>query len=180
MAMLLLLLLWRLLDSQVEWLIVMGLRLGLWTATTSRHSVHPADEVSSESDVGMIYWQEKPVPVPLCPPQIPRGLTRARTRDSAVRGPRLTAWAIALSSDRYTSVSEKYWLHIEPWRCRQYISSKRWSLQVHTTLQPEEQRDHLCCGENLKSYFTNSSLLSYDWYTKPRGFGTCFQLRKAI
>jgi hypothetical protein len=33
---------------------------------------------------------EKPVPVPLCPPQIPHGLTRARTRDSAVRGRRLT------------------------------------------------------------------------------------------
>jgi hypothetical protein len=38
---------------------------------------------------------EKPVPVPLCPPQIPHELTRARTRSSAVRGRRLTAWAIA-------------------------------------------------------------------------------------
>jgi hypothetical protein len=44
------------------------------------------------------YWQgkteelgEKPVPVPLCPPQISHGLTRARTRVSAVRGRRLTA-----------------------------------------------------------------------------------------
>jgi hypothetical protein len=33
---------------------------------------------------------EKPVPVPLCPPQIPHGLTRARTQASAVRGRRLT------------------------------------------------------------------------------------------
>jgi hypothetical protein len=48
------------------------------------------------------YWQgkteelgEKPVPVPLCPPQIPHGLTRARTRDSAVRGRRLTTWVMA-------------------------------------------------------------------------------------
>jgi hypothetical protein len=48
------------------------------------------------------YWQgkteelgEKPVPVPLCPPQIPYGLTRARTRASAVRGRRLTTWAMA-------------------------------------------------------------------------------------
>jgi len=39
------------------------------------------------------YWQgkteelgEKPVPVPLCPPQIPHGLTRERTQSSAVRG----------------------------------------------------------------------------------------------
>jgi hypothetical protein len=55
-----------------------------------------------ESDGGMIYWQgkteelgNKPVPVPLCPLQIPHGLNRARTRASAVKGRRLTAWAMA-------------------------------------------------------------------------------------
>jgi hypothetical protein len=37
---------------------------------------------------------EKPIPVPLCPPQIPRGLTRDRTRASAVVGRRLTAWTM--------------------------------------------------------------------------------------
>jgi hypothetical protein len=49
------------------------------------------------------YWQgkieefgEKPVPVLLCPPQIPHVLTRGRTWDFAVRGRRLTAWAMAL------------------------------------------------------------------------------------
>jgi hypothetical protein len=48
------------------------------------------------------YWQgkteelgEKPIPVPHCPPQIPHELTRARTRASAVRGQRLTTWAMA-------------------------------------------------------------------------------------
>jgi hypothetical protein len=48
------------------------------------------------------YWQgkteelgEKPVPVPLCPPQIPHGLTRLRTQASAVGGRRLTVWAMA-------------------------------------------------------------------------------------
>jgi hypothetical protein len=48
------------------------------------------------------YWQgkaeelwEKPLPVPLCPPEIPHGLTRARTRASAVRGRRLTTWAMS-------------------------------------------------------------------------------------
>jgi hypothetical protein len=48
------------------------------------------------------YWQgkteelgDKPVPVPLCPPQIPHWLIRARTRASAVRGRRLTTWAMA-------------------------------------------------------------------------------------
>ena len=34
---------------------------------------------------------EKLVPVPLCPPQIPHGLTWNRTRASAVRGLRQTA-----------------------------------------------------------------------------------------
>jgi hypothetical protein len=38
-------------------------------------------------------YSEKTCPVPLCPPQNPHGLTRARTRASAVRGQRLTAWA---------------------------------------------------------------------------------------
>ena len=34
---------------------------------------------------------EKPVPVPLCTPQIPHGLTQDRTRASVVRGRQLTA-----------------------------------------------------------------------------------------
>jgi hypothetical protein len=38
---------------------------------------------------------EKPVPVSLCPPQIPHGLTWDRTRAFAVGGRRLTAWALA-------------------------------------------------------------------------------------
>jgi hypothetical protein len=36
--------------------------------------------------------RRKLVPPPLCPPQIPHDLTLARTRASAVRGRRLTAW----------------------------------------------------------------------------------------
>jgi hypothetical protein len=35
--------------------------------------------------------REKPVPVSLCPPYISHGLTKARTRASAMRGQRLTA-----------------------------------------------------------------------------------------
>jgi hypothetical protein len=38
------------------------------------------------------YSGKKPVPVPLCPPQIPHGLTRDQT---AVWGCKLTAWAMA-------------------------------------------------------------------------------------
>jgi hypothetical protein len=37
---------------------------------------------------------EKPVPVPLFPPQIPHGLTRDRTRASAVRGRRLNVLSL--------------------------------------------------------------------------------------
>jgi hypothetical protein len=45
-------------------------------------------------------WQlgEKPVPVPICPPQISHGLTRDRTRASAVRGRRLAAWVMSRST----------------------------------------------------------------------------------
>jgi hypothetical protein len=39
--------------------------------------------------------REKPAPVSLCPPQIPHGLTRARTRASPMKGRRLTTWAMA-------------------------------------------------------------------------------------
>jgi hypothetical protein len=39
--------------------------------------------------------------VPLCPPQIPHGPTRDRTRASTVRGQRLTAWAMARPTNSY-------------------------------------------------------------------------------
>jgi hypothetical protein len=38
--------------------------------------------------------QRKPAPVPLCPPQMPHYLTRARTQTAAVGSRRLTAWAL--------------------------------------------------------------------------------------
>jgi hypothetical protein len=38
--------------------------------------------------------RKNPIPVSWCQPQIAHGLTRARTRASAVRGRRLTAWAM--------------------------------------------------------------------------------------
>jgi hypothetical protein len=41
--------------------------------------------------------EEKSVPLPLFPPQIPYGLTRKRTQSSAVRNWRLTCWAMALA-----------------------------------------------------------------------------------
>jgi hypothetical protein len=63
-----------------------------------------------------LYWQgkteelgEKPVPVPLCPPQIPHGLTPVRIRAPLVRGRRLTTWAMARPS---SSVSPFMWAHV--------------------------------------------------------------------
>jgi hypothetical protein len=89
-----------------------GMRLRLWTAITNGHVVHPPDDTNLEEEGGMmmtgetpIELEEKPVPVPLCPSQIPLGLTRARTRFSAVRGLRLTAWAIARPFLRFGSTS---------------------------------------------------------------------------
>jgi hypothetical protein len=43
--------------------------------------------------------RRKPAPVPLCPPQIPHGLTWDRTRAAAVGSQRLTAWAMARPHD---------------------------------------------------------------------------------
>jgi hypothetical protein len=79
--------------------------------------VQPCDEDDDDDDYYYYYffcpfpsngapvewnWQEKtevlgekPVPVPLCPPQIPRGLTRDRIRASGVGRRRLTVWAMA-------------------------------------------------------------------------------------
>jgi hypothetical protein len=45
---------------------------------------------------------EKPVPVPLCLPQIPHGLTQDRNRASAVRNWLLTVWAMARPNDAFS------------------------------------------------------------------------------
>ena len=49
-----------------------------------------------KAEVGLL--QENPVTVALSPPQIPRGLTWNWTRDSGLRGQRLTAWAMVRSN----------------------------------------------------------------------------------
>jgi hypothetical protein len=90
----------------------------LWVETTSLNCCHYRTCRSSPRwyEFGERRWNdiltgeteelgEKPVPVPLCPPQIPHGLTRARTRASAVRGRRLTAWTTARPSDFHTAIN---------------------------------------------------------------------------
>jgi hypothetical protein len=63
----------------------------------------PPDDMSMDSHSGMILTGEieelgeEPTLVPLCPPQIPHGVTLARTRASALRGRRLSAWAVVRS-----------------------------------------------------------------------------------
>jgi hypothetical protein len=58
--------------------------------------------MSVDSHGGMILrggtevFEENSASVPLCPSQIPHGLTRARPQASALRGRRQTARAIAL------------------------------------------------------------------------------------
>jgi hypothetical protein len=76
-----------------------------WGETTSPNYSHQRAQVHSPRDM-MSRWNDtdrgkpknserKPVPVWLRPPQIPHALIRARTRASALRCRRLTAWAIA-------------------------------------------------------------------------------------
>jgi hypothetical protein len=74
--------------------------LCLWTAASTGSCSSRNLYVSMDSRGGMIlsgeteYLGEKLVPVPLCP-QIPHGITRARTPSSAVRSQQLTTWAMA-------------------------------------------------------------------------------------
>jgi hypothetical protein len=83
--------------------LVDGMRLCLWNAATNGPIVHPSGDIlvwacrpgeiiltGETKDLG-----EKPVPVPLCPPQFPYQLTWVRICTSAVRRWQLTAWAIA-------------------------------------------------------------------------------------
>jgi hypothetical protein len=78
-----------------------GVRLRLWTAATGGHIVHPPRDMSVESDGGMILTGEnrrtrrKTSPGDTLSPKIPQGLTRGRNWASALRGRRLTAWAMA-------------------------------------------------------------------------------------
>jgi hypothetical protein len=74
---------------------------------------------------------EKPVTVPLCPPQIPHGLTRDRTWASAVGGRRQTAWAMARPHfslncmSAFNSVTD-----YSPWRWPRRVETCRRFLRI--------------------------------------------------
>jgi hypothetical protein len=75
----------------------------LRTAATNEPIVHPPDDTwvwepwmiltGKTEELG-----EKPVPVPLCPPQIPHGVTQAWTWVFVVKGQRLITWAMSQPS----------------------------------------------------------------------------------
>jgi hypothetical protein len=76
--------------------VVDDVRLYLWTAVYC----HPSRDIWLWRTTVAWYWQAElrdlEVNLFLChPPQIPHGLTQARTRFSAVRSRRLTEWAMA-------------------------------------------------------------------------------------
>ena len=77
------------------------------------------------------YSGEKPVPVPLCPPQIPHGLSRDRTRVSAVRGQRLTSWAMARPSLKCKSLNSN--------NLREFASDRLRTLLVFLQNTPLQQ-----------------------------------------
>jgi hypothetical protein len=75
--------------------------------------------------LGGCYWQiiaeklgEKSVPVPLCPQQIPRGLTRVRTLASALRSRRLCAWAMTRALHGPLRTLSPWWKQISAPNCR--------------------------------------------------------------
>jgi hypothetical protein len=75
---------------------------------------------------------EKPVPVPLCPPQIPHGLIRSRTRASAVRDRQLTAWTLVEEVIKVSNEDGKRYkldtVEFKNFRC----TSRWWGQQLHS------------------------------------------------
>jgi hypothetical protein len=75
----------------------LGSPLGAAATTGLLYQPQMIDEVDCGAIGGMKIGRvnrstrRKPAPVPLCPPQIPHDLTRARTRAAAVGSQRLTA-----------------------------------------------------------------------------------------
>jgi hypothetical protein len=112
----------------------------LWTSVTNGRSFHPPDDMCVWKTTVEWYRQgntkelgEKRVLVQLRPPQIPHGLTRARTQASAVRRRQLTAWAMA----RPTCICHTSFMEQGPfWGTDSRSASKEflgilWKLNVH-------------------------------------------------
>jgi hypothetical protein len=73
-------------------------------------------------------------PVPLCPPQIPRDLTQARTRAAAVGSYQLTAWATARPVAVLTRMTaQEDTITREVWRRMRLLPSRNvWECDMYT------------------------------------------------
>jgi hypothetical protein len=103
------------------------------------------------------YWQgkteelgENPVPVPLCPPQIPNGLNRARTRASAVRDRRPTTSAMARPPENLWSNGN----HASHYTAEDDL----WSITYHVSINCCPFRKHNWC---YKQTFTQLDLVLF-------------------
>jgi hypothetical protein len=101
-------------------LLLRWVRLSLWNCTSNGPFVHPPYDtwVNMEQRWNDIDREkqglgEKPVPVPLCPPQIPYALPWDRTRSS-----------VATNRLCYGKLTD----HLQPWRWRYYVPPKCWYL----------------------------------------------------
>jgi hypothetical protein len=110
-------------------------RLSLWNSTANGPTIHPPDDtwVNMESQRNDVE-RGKPVPVPLCPPQIRYGLPWERTRASAVRSRRITAWAVQ-SALRQHNFLLNY--HREELKMESVCSSERPPWTSSATWEPQ-------------------------------------------
>jgi hypothetical protein len=133
-----------------------GARLCPWTAATNGSIFHPSDYIWIWRVTVEWYWQgkrkkseENRVPAPLCPPQIPHGQIRARTRAFAVTARHLTAWAIARRVNIVNT--EQKWSNISmekalrwPFLATDYIWTTLGVNLGHCGVKLTS--DRLCCG----------------------------------
>jgi hypothetical protein len=100
---------------------------------------------------------EEPVPVPLCPPQIPHGLTRDRTRTFAVGDRRLTAWAMARPNSALT-YNSSHCNHVS--RAMTQAGNRR-PLTYEAWVRSQAIRWGICAGTiSTMTGFTPSALVS--------------------
>jgi hypothetical protein len=111
---------------------------------------------------------KRPIPVPLCPPQIPHGMTRAWTRVSEIRCRRLTTWAIARSPGQLRLGTTTF--HGRVLKSTACVVPKRPAAETRyrPTFQlrtrqyiPEDSELHTRRRENLKSHMTHGVFKSF-------------------
>jgi hypothetical protein len=104
--------------------------------------------------------RRKPVPVPLCPPQISNNLSCDRTRAAAVGSRRLTAWSMARPFALLT---------LRPWKWRRYNSPKLWLtfIRLNGVISQKKELFMLIPVERLTSQDPIVSQKRFDWEDIP-------------